>query len=55
MTTEIEKKLSDETAKIFTRFEEIKKENKDYTDALVKAESDKLADVITKNLEKLQK
>lgn len=55
MTTEIEKKLSDESAKLFSRLEEIKKENKDYTDVLVKAESEKLALVITEAQEKLQK
>ena len=55
MTTELEKKLSDESAKLFTRLEEIKKENQSYTDVLVKTESEKLSAVITQAQEKLQK
>lgn len=55
MTTELEKKLSDESAKLFTRLDEISKDAKSHTDALVKTEVDKLADVISKQQEELQK
>lgn len=55
MTTELEKKLSDESAKLFTRLDEISKDAKSHTDTLVKAEVDKLADAISKQQEELQK
>jgi HK97 family phage major capsid protein len=55
MTTELEKKLSDESAKLFTRLDEITKETKSHADVLVKAEVDKLAEVIAKQQEELQK